>query len=189
MGRSWRLLSLVVILALGLVAINGSAGVSRAQSATPAANEMQEPEGVTFEPIGFAAGVDLPTPADMVAVRFTIDPGAKLPLDPGDPTGGLLVVQSGTFTIVAQTALTISRGAMVQQAMATPEGGEMPGMMEAIAVGQETTLGAGDVAYVPGAISGEIRNDGQEPAVGLVVLVGPAGMLGEGTPEAGTPTS
>ena len=63
----------------------------------------------------------------MVAVRFTIDPGSKLPLEPGDPTGGLLVVQSGTFTIVAQTALTISRGAIVHQAMATPEGGRCLG--------------------------------------------------------------
>jgi hypothetical protein len=189
MRRSWRLLSLVAILALGLVAINGSTGVSRAQSATPAADEMQEPEGVTFEPIGFAAGVELPTPADMIAVRLTIDPGATLPLEPNDPTSGLLVVQSGAFTLAVQTALTVSRGAIVQQAMATPEGGEMPGMMEAIAVGQETTLGPNDVVYVPGNISGEIRNDGQEPAVALVFIIGPAGMLGEGTPEAGTPTS
>ena len=34
-------------------------------------------------------------------------------------------------------------------------------------------MGAGDAAYIPGSVSGEIRNDGNEPAVAILVLVGP----------------
>jgi hypothetical protein len=187
MRRGLRLLSIVTVMMLGLVAANWSGGVVRAQESTPAAGEM-EPEGVGFEPIGFAEGVALPSPADLFAVRFSLEPGAGFPLDPNDPTGGLVIVESGIFTITVEQAWTVSRGAAVQQAMATPEGGDMAGVIEAIAVGQLATLGPGDVAYIPGNVAGEVRNDGQEEAVGLVILVGEAGTMSEGE-AAATPTS
>jgi hypothetical protein len=44
------------------------------------------------------------------------------------------------------------------------------------------TLGAGDAAFIPGSINGEIRNESDEPAVALVVLVGPAQMMTGTTP-------
>jgi hypothetical protein len=45
------------------------------------------------------------------------------------------------------------------------------------------TLEAGDAAYVPGNVTGEIRNDGQERAVALAFLVGPTeDMAAEATP-------
>jgi len=49
-------------------------------------------------------------------------------------------------------------------------------------MGEDATLEAGDVAYIPGSVNGEIRNDGDEPAVGLAVILAPGGMLGMGTP-------
>jgi hypothetical protein len=49
---------------------------------------MQEPEGVTFEPLALTSGVALPSPADLIAVRMTIDPGARVPSDPNDPSRG-----------------------------------------------------------------------------------------------------
>ena len=97
-------------------------------------------------------------------------------------------MESGTFTATIEQDFAVSRGAAVQQAMATPEGATTPEMIEAIAVGQMTTLGPGDVAFIPGSVAGEIRNDGQEEAVGLVVLIGEAGTF-SGDGAAATPTS
>ena len=53
---------------------------------------------------------------------------------------------------------------------------------EQIASGDEATMDAGDAAYIPGSINGEIRNDGSEQAVGLVVLVGPTEAMMGATP-------
>ena len=41
---------------------------------------------------------------------------------------------------------------------------------------------AGDAAYIPGSVSGEIRNEGQEMGSGLVVLVGPTEAMTGATP-------
>ena len=50
-------------------------------------------------------------------------------------------------------------------------------------MGAEGTLQAGDVAYVPGGVSGEVRNAGQETTTVLLVLVAPSGtMMGEASP-------
>jgi hypothetical protein len=142
-----------------------------------------EPEGVTFEPIAIASGLTLPSPADIIAVRFRIEPGAVLPLEASDPTGGMLIVESGTFTIRLDTAWAISRSGSLTAAFATAEAsGTYTPADEQIASGDEATLGAGDAAYIPGSITGEIRNDGAEPAAGLVVLIGPTEAMTEATP-------
>jgi hypothetical protein len=48
---------------------------------------------------------------------------------------------------------------------------------------------AADVAYIPGNLSGEVRNAGQEPVSALVILIAPGdapmgGAAAEGTPAA-----
>ena len=53
----------------------------------------------------------------------------------------------------------------------------MASVIEAVSAGQEMTIAAGDVAYIPGSVAGELRNDGQEPAVGLIFLIAPGGTL------------
>src|SRR5688500_15875895 len=61
--------------------------------------------------------------------------------------------------------------------------GDLSAAAEAIAAGEVLTLAAGDAAYIPGNLIGEIRNAGQERAVGLAFLVGPPeGMAGKATP-------
>ena len=118
-------------------------------------------------------------------VRFSLEPGAGFPLEASDPTGGMVVVESGAFTVrVEEMAWTVNRGEALRAAMAG--GGDEAGFaaaMEEVAMGEEAVLEAGDVAWVPGSVSGEIRNDGQEPAEGIVFLVGPAGTMSEATPE------
>jgi quercetin dioxygenase-like cupin family protein len=179
MHRFRRLFPLVLVLLIGLVAV----GAARAQDATPAAGEMSM-EGLTFIPLGSASDVELPSPAYLEVARAGFAPGAGFPLVPTDATSAMVVVESGELTArVVEQAWTISRGAALQQAMATP--GAMPdmaGAVEEVAMGAEATLQAGDVAYVPGNVSGEVRNAGQEDASALVFLIGPSGMMDEATP-------
>jgi quercetin dioxygenase-like cupin family protein len=170
MGRVFHLVSAVVM----IFGIGGIAPLSRAvaQDATPAGDSMTE-EGVTFEPLGFAYGLELPSPGSLIAVRVTIEPGAVSSFDDTDPTSGMLIVESGTFTAKLEAALSVSRA-----------GGTF-GETEDFAIGDEASLSAGDVMFIPGSIAGEIRNDGAEPAVGTVFLIVP-GDLGalEATPAA-----
>lgn len=178
--RRWsQVFSVALVLFLSLVGI-GSSSV-RAQEATPASGPGEQ-QGVTFEPLGFLPGLSLPSSSDVIVVRITIDPGATSPFDASDPSGGILIVESGTLTAaVEEMAWTVSRGAALQAAMNAADE-SMPGVMEQVAMGEDATLEAGDVAYIPGSVNGEIRNDGDEPAVGLAVILAPGGMLGMGTP-------
>jgi hypothetical protein len=168
MPRIALLSSLVVVMLLGIATLRPHLE-ARAQDATPAGEDAMMQEGVTFMPIGFADGVDLPSPASLIAVRVSIEPGAVSPFSEEDPAGGMLVVESGTFTARVEAAWSLTRG------------DENFGESEAIAVGDEATLAVGDVAYIPGSVAGEIRNDGTEPATGLLFLIIPGSL---GTPEA-----
>jgi len=181
MRRFAVLVSVVAVMLLGVLALH-TQPVAVAQDATPS-SDMQEPEGVTFEPIAITSGLTLPSPADMIAARFSVEPGAMFPLEASDPSGGMLIVESGTFTIRLDTAWAISRSGSLNAAIGTAVAtGTFTPSDEQIASGDEATMDAGDAAYVPGSISGEIRNDGTEPAVGLVVLVGPSEAMSEATP-------
>ena len=61
MGRFGLLVSVVAVVLLGIAAL-AAQPVAMAQEATPGAEEM---EGVTFEPVTFATGIDLPSPGDL----------------------------------------------------------------------------------------------------------------------------
>jgi quercetin dioxygenase-like cupin family protein len=180
MHRFAVLVSVVAVMLLGMRALHAQP-VAIAQEATPSAEEMA---GETFEPLGFALGVPLPSPADMIVARFSLEPGAGFPLEASDPTGGMVVVESGAFTVrVDEMVWSVNRGEALQAAMAgADENADFSAAMEEVAMGEEAVLEAGDVAWVPGSVSGEIRNDGQEPAEGIVFLVGPTGSMSEATP-------
>ena len=51
--------------------------VAIAQEATPAGVEIG---GVTFEPVAFATGIDLPSPGDLLVARAALDPGGVVPI-------------------------------------------------------------------------------------------------------------
>lgn len=180
--RTGRLFPLLFVLLLGVIAVG--VGAARAQEASPEAGGM-EMEGLTFIPLGWVDGVTLPSPAYLEVARVGYEPGAGFPLTPTDGTSAMVVVESGELTAtVVEKEWTITRGAAMQQAMATPAAmPDMSGVQEVVAMGVEATLQAGDVAYVPGSVSGEVRNKGQEPATAIVFLIAPAGMMmGEATP-------
>jgi len=178
-------MSIVAMLLLGVLALNAQP-VAIAQEATPSAEMSME--GLTFTLLGVAPGVTLPGASDLEVARAGFEPGAGFPFDASDPTGALVIIEAGTITArVEEQAWMISRGGALQQAMETMEtSGAEPdwgGVLEEVAMGEEATLEVGDVAYVPGGVSGEVRNNGEEHAEALIVLVGPAGMtMGEATP-------
>jgi len=148
-----------------------------AQDATPASADQMMPAGLTFEPLGLATGIDMPSTADLFAARLSLDPGATLPLFSDDPSAGLIVVESGVFTIQIDAPLSVMRaGAMAAESSAMPS-------METTASGDTVTLAAGDSAYIPGSITGELRNEGDVPAVSLAFLASPSmGSMNEATP-------
>jgi quercetin dioxygenase-like cupin family protein len=168
------------VMLVGSLAVWGSGAI--AQEATPA-GEMQA-EGVSYEPVSFATGVEVTSPADLAVFRIRFDPGAVQTFPASDPGAGILVVESGTFTVQVEGPVTVTRGAGLGAAMATAEAtGDMSAVMESIPAGQAVTLEAGDAAYIPGYTAGEIRNEGQEPATGVGFLVFPSeDMTGEATP-------
>jgi quercetin dioxygenase-like cupin family protein len=182
MRRFGVFLSIIGVMLLGIMALRVQP-VAIAQEATPAGEEMGF-EGITFELVSLASGAEVANPSDLAVVRIGFDPGASLPGEEHDPTVGIVLVESGTLTVQANGPLTVTRGATLGEAMATAEAtGDFSTVMEAVAMGEAVTLEAGDAAYLPANIPGEIRNDGQEHAVALAFLVTPPeGMMGEATP-------
>ena len=105
-------------------------------------------------------------------------------MEESDPSSGMCLVETGTITVQADAPVSVTRGATLLEAMmAADEAEDMSGAMEAVPAGEAVTLETGDAAYVPGSISGEIRNDGDEPAVCLAFVIGPSMGMMEATPE------
>ncbi len=182
MRRIIVMLSVVAVMLAGSAALGARLAVL-AQDATPSSEESA-PEGGTFDAVALAFGVDVASPIDMVVVRIGLDPGAGFPIEDSDPTTGILVVETGTLTVRVDAPVTVTRGTGLAGTLprADGDGGDVPSTEE-IAGGELVTLEAGDTAFVPGNVSGEIRNGGDERAVGLAFLVGPSeGLATEGTP-------
>jgi hypothetical protein len=181
MRRFSVFLSIIAVTLLGIVAV-GVQPATVAQEATP--SEGMAPEGGTYEPVTFALGVDLPSPADLFVVRIGLEPGTGFPIEESDPAAGILLVESGTFTVQVNGPVSVTRGEGLGEAMESAEStGDLSTAADAIAAGEAVTLEAGDAAYIPGNITGDIRNDGQERAVGLVFTFGPSeDVIAEATP-------
>jgi quercetin dioxygenase-like cupin family protein len=172
--RRWtfpRGLALVVL--VGLVLVGPVFGLARAQPATPAADEM--PPGVTAQPLGLGHVDALPAaPADLLLIRFTVAPGASVPIDPNDPSLTLAFIESGTLTVRFDGPLTVTR-ASTMTAMATSGAMAMPAT-EQIPAGTTGTLRAGDAVISPPNIGGTLRNAGTEPVVILNAIISPSQM-------------
>jgi hypothetical protein len=195
MRRNSRLLPVFALLLIGLLATSWSGPTTRAQEATPAAVAPRAEE-VDFEEleelVAFAPGVELPSPADLTVVRLGFEPedlGIILNLEVPDAkpnrSATLLLVESGTLTVVVDVPWTVSRGAVLAEMMTTAEatGGEFAPVAEEIAGYEEVTLAAGDAVYIPpDARNAEIRNDAQEPAVSLFLVIAAAEATTEATP-------
>lgn len=113
-------------------------------------------------PIGVADGVKVPNPAMLLAIRVQMEAGSTAPLVSGDASSGLFMVEAGAFTVQIDAPWSLARSA------------NAGGQIELPAAGDVVHLEAGDVAYIPGDVAGELRNDGDLPAIGVIFLVTPA---------------
>ena len=172
MRRLPVLVALLAVVLLGAVAVAGLPAV-RAQDATPTDEEAFF-AGITFEALGFGRAAELPAaPADVSLLRFTFEPDAGFPIEASDPSGALVVVESGELTVIASVPITVTRAATIA-AFATPGADEasVPAPEE-MAANTEFTMAAGDSAYFTGGIDGQVTNAGPGPAAILVTSIEP----------------
>ena len=122
MRRVSLALACVATMLLGVAAGPGRA--VRAQDATPGAGESggdQMPLGVTAEPLGYGALGALPATGDLALFRLIFEPGAVEPIDPNDPSVGLVYVEAGTLTVRVEAPITVLRGAGEGHALPNPD--------------------------------------------------------------------
>jgi hypothetical protein len=153
------LLSSFVLLVV-VLALLGCHAPAAAQEATPASEQPAgTPGGATFRAL--AAGlieVLAPSTANVVLGRISLAPGASVPFDPADPSAILVYAATGELTFRVDVPMTVARG-----------GAGTPTPPEAVAANTEFTLRDGDSALFPGAMGGEVRNDGEDVATAWVV--------------------
>lgn len=172
----------LAFIAIALLLSWGVQTQTLAQEATPNREVATSPMP-TLEFLGFAKGMDLASPGELTVLRIRLEPGTILPLTPDDPVGGLFIVESGALAIEVAAPLSATRAVALEEAiLAFSSGGDFLPAGEGNVPGVPLTLQPGDSAYIPGNISGEIRNDGANEAVVLAFLAGPAGAISEATP-------
>lgn len=151
----------IVMLMLGVAAI-GPSYDTLAQEASPPAPDSTVPEGLTFAPLAGAVVEELPqSPVLFSLSRVTVEPGAVLPIPAGDPTVGLIQVESGVLTVRIEAPAQVLR--VGTSGMAE----------ETVAAGTEFTMAAGDSTLLPANVAGEIRNDTSTPVVVLAAFIEP----------------
>ena len=193
MPRLLILVALLTVMLTGAAPRTGSVVVAR--DATPAASpDDGSPEGgsvddatigiggVGLELLGWGEDFTLASPADLAVARLQLAPAAEFPLAASNPTALILLIEAGTLTIrVDDMAWSLTREGAVRNVL-TGGGDDLAEASESVAMGAEATVTAGDLAFVPGSVDGEFRNDGAAPLSALMILVGPAGGMGEATP-------
>ena len=151
--------SIVALLIMAAVAtgfVEGVQPVAQSQESTP--------EAGTAEPAVFralAAGsveVLAPSTANVVLGRISLAPGTSIPFDPADASAILLYAATGELTFRVDVPMTVARAAT-----------GTPTPPEEVAADTEFVLRDGDSAFFPGAMGGEMRNDGAEEATAWVV--------------------
>ena len=167
--------SLALVVLLGLVATMGRSSTAQEAFSTPGADEFELAPGQIGRELASGRFEAAPAaPLHMGLLRVTNDPGSvSSGGGPDDPTGALILVESGAVTVRLEEPATITRAT-------GPE--EVP-------ADTDFTLGPGESFVWEPFVVGEVRNDGQEPAVTFAAFLAPADwVFEESTPMAGTPT-
>jgi hypothetical protein len=175
MRRVAVLIAVFMLSAGWLAGVGAPLGIG-AQEASPAAEEMGPPEGLTAEFLAYAPiATAIEAPAVAIVERVTIGPGAVIPGDAEtSPNLTIISVESGALTFRADAPVAVTRADAIAAAMATP--GTLP-TTEQTAVDADVTLESGDSAAWPPSVGGELRNDGAEPVVALALNLMPADAL------------
>ena len=167
-------LSIAVVL-LGLVATMGWSATAQEAFSTPGPDEFEVAPGQIGRELTSGRFEKPPEgPLHVGLLRFTADPGSVVSGGgPDDPTGILVLVESGTVTVRLEEPATISRTTGPEE----------------VAANTDFTLGPGESFVWEPFVVGEVRNDGPEPAVTITAFLAPADwVFEESTPMAGSPT-
>ena len=167
--------SLALVVLLGLVATIGRSTYAQETFSTPGPGEFQLAPGQIGRELTSGRFEKPPAgPLHMGLLRITNEPGSvSSGGGPDDPTGALVLVESGEVTVRLEEPATITR-------TTGPE--EVP-------AGTDFTLGPGESFVWEPFVVGEVRNEGQEPAVTFAAFLAPVDwVFEESTPIAGTPT-
>ena len=167
--------SLVLVVLLGLVATIGRSTDAQEAFSTPGPDEFELAPGQIGRELASGRFENPPAgPTHMGLLRVTTDPGSVTRGGgPDDPTGVLILIESGTLTARIEAPVTITR-------TTGPE--EVP-------ANTDFTLGPGESFVWEPFVVGELRNDGQEPVVNFAAFLAPADwVFEESTPIAGSPT-
>lgn len=125
--------------------------------ATPAPSDMTE-TGV-LETTNFGIAYELPTtPATIEMSRGELLPGASITIPLDNPTLGAYVIESGTMTVNVTEDVPVTRD------------GQPRGLTYG---GEDAQLEPGDGFVRKPNIGGEIRNDGTEPVVYVIISIIP----------------
>jgi quercetin dioxygenase-like cupin family protein len=152
-----------LLLLVVLLTLLGSLSPAVAQDATPPADQAAgTPEAITFRALA-AGSIEVleASTANVVLGRASIAPGARVPFDPSDPSALLIYMASGELTFRVGVPMTVARRG--------DSGTPVP--PEQVAANAEFILRDGDSAFFPGAITGEVRNDGTDEATAWVVNI------------------
>ena len=162
--------SVALVVLLGLVATTGRSTTAQEAFATPGPGEFEIAPGQIGRELAGAILAEPPAaPVYLGLLRFTTAPGSVFIGAAEDPSVGLIFVESGVVTFRLEGPVTITRASGAEE----------------VAAGAEFTLEAGEFFVWPPYMEGEVRNDGQEPAVTLLANLAPeeaAGPLIAGTP-------
>ncbi|MCC2629659.1 MAG: hypothetical protein K0S14_3309, partial [Thermomicrobiales bacterium] len=158
-------LSFALVVLLGLVATMGRSTNAQEAFATPGPDEFELAPGQIGRELASGRFEEPPAgPLHMGLLRVTNDPGSvSRGGGPDDPTGALILVESGAVTVRLEEPATITR-------TTGPE--EVP-------ANTDFTLGPGESFVWEPFVVGEIRNDGQEPAVTFAAFLAPADWVFE----------
>lgn len=166
MTRVFSVLSLVALLLVGIVTVSGLAPGAGAQDATPPPGGFEIAPGVTAEILP-----TLQDPPSLYRIQFA--PGVTYEVAASSSLE-VIYFESGSLTLRLDAPVTVGNLNAIDA------------VGENYAADTEFTVTAGDYFALPPGVGGELRNEGDEPAV-----VSAAGLVPEGVgmPADGTPVS
>jgi hypothetical protein len=173
------LLTLVALVLVGAVAALGPGAPTVAQEATPIieADDTEAFAGLSAQLLAVVNTPELPSPATLEVISIEFAPGSGFALNPDDPAVGLVYVATGTLTFRVEAPIVVQRG--------SPGTPPDPANAEEIPAGEIFTMSEGDSAIFQPRTVGETLNEGEEPAIILVVNIYPQ----EGAPVDAEPAA
>ena len=152
-------LSVIVVVLLGSVVAWGLGARAQEPFATPGPGEFELAPGQIGRELTSGRLENPPAgPLHVGLLRFTSYPGSVVTTPVEDPTAALILVESGEVTVRLEGLVTITRTTGPEE----------------VAAETEFTLGPGESFVWAPNVAGELRNDGQEPAVTLVAFLASA---------------